>query len=160
VPGAYFPYLGMAIAFILPVAGAYAGSQWSLYYIKMGWNAFTLDYRNNLMSTTKTNFIMNSFVILLNNMQAAFGLAVFTQLVSLVGYATYSLGYLVELNSKQMADYDNDVNKYPGEAAIKILFYGVLLGVAGYAAGVAMANKIETIYQMLGLNGSTTKNYD
>jgi len=87
-------------------------------------------------------------------------LAVFTQLVSLVGYATYSLGYLVELNSKQMADYDNDVNKYPGEAAIKILFYGVLLGVAGYAAGVAMANKIETIYQMLGLNGSTTKNYD
>jgi len=59
-----------------------------------------------------------------------------------------------------MADYDNDVNKYPGEAAIKILFYGVLLGVSGYAAGAAMANKIETIYQMLGLNGSTTKNYD
>ena len=45
-----------------------------------------------------------------------------------------------------MAGYDNDVNKYPGEAAIKILFYGVLLGVSGYVAGAAMANKIETIY--------------
>ena len=45
-----------------------------------------------------------------------------------------------------MAAYDNDVNKYPGEAAIKILFYGVLLGTAGYVEGVAMANKIETIY--------------
>jgi len=88
----------MAIAFILPMAGAYAGSQWSLYYIKMGWNAFTTDYRAGLMNTTKTNFIVNSFVVLLNSMEALFGLAVFVQMVGIVLYATVSLGYLIELN--------------------------------------------------------------
>jgi|TARA_B110000977_G_C10936551_1_gene439193 hypothetical protein len=67
-------------------------------------------------------------------------------MVGLALYATIATSYLVDLNLKQMAAYDNDVNKYPGEAAIKILFYGVLLGTAGYVEGVAMANKIETIY--------------
>ena len=98
VPGAYFPYLGMAIAFILPLAGAYAGSQWSLYYIKEGWTSFTASYRSGNMSTTKTNFIINSFVVLLNDVQALFALALFAQMVGIVGYATISLGYLVELN--------------------------------------------------------------
>lgn len=59
-----------------------------------------------------------------------------------------------------MQDYGNDADKYPGEAAIKILAFGVLLGSAGYFSGTAIARKAETIFIMLGLTADTTKGYD
>ena len=53
------------------------------------------------------------------------------------------------------------MNKNQG---IKALLWGVILGASGYLAGIALANRSETILKMVGLNGydatSTLKLYD
>jgi len=64
---------------------------------------------------------------------------------ALIAYDTITTSYLVVTYYHALTQYGSAA-KYPAEAAIKILFFGVLLGSAGYFSGAAISRKIETIY--------------
>jgi len=62
VPGAYLPWVGIVIAFILPLFGAYSGASYSLNYLADGFKDFVTDYGAGLWNTSKTQFVMWLFV--------------------------------------------------------------------------------------------------
>ena len=80
-------------------------------------------------------------------------------MVALALYATMGASYLIVYYQDALKQYGGAA-KYPAEAAIKILFFGVLIGSAGYFGGTSMSLGMNTIYNMLGLNGATSLKYD
>ena len=54
---------------------------------------------------------------------------------------------------------DGDMDKMTANEGLKGLLFGIMLGASGYLAGIALANRSDTILQMIGLNGYSTSSY-
>ena len=55
------------------------------------------------------------------------------------------------------------MEKMTANQGLKALLFGLMLGAAGYLAGIALANRSDTILAMIGMNGyasGTSKYYD
>ena len=148
--GHYLGYLGVLAAFILPNMGALSAGNYALATIQNGMADFVESYSAVTGNTSETT-IKNLF-LWFSIQQGGYTMYAFAHALFLALMGAYDANMILTY-IQDVDEANGDVNAMTSNQGLKGLLFGVMLGASGYLAGIALANRSDTILQMVGLNG-------